>query len=481
MAAPTLSIPVHPASHTPPPATIMNVETLRCGAGFRDFCFVKMTTTAIDGKGLPVIGWSEYLEERNIGVTQVIEWMGTLVTGLDPLPYAKIIAQLKANTRHVAGGIAQQAIAAIENALLDVVGKCYGVPVCALFGGPFRTKLPVYWSHCGSFRVSYSDMLVNPISGQPTPPLNSLADVEALGREVAASGHTALKTNMFLFEKPEHDPTDAATNPHPNPNLNPTTGSRSAPPHPHGQTRGSGGGSMYMPGFGGGHGSPELNITPTLVETVVQQMRALRQGAGNGIGLKLDLNYNFKTDGYLAMARALTPEALGGRGLDWLELDLYSPAALRQIRDAAPMPIASLESIMGRRDLLPYLHAGSVDVCIIDPLWNGVDESVKMAALCDVYDVNCAAHNYHGWLGTVICAHFCAAIPNFKVLEVDVDDVPWKDDIVTHVPEVKDGVLTLPMRPGWGVDVDEQALKLHPALSDARSGIWSAATPKGKA
>ena len=110
------------------------------------------------------------------------------------------------------------------------------------------------------------------------------------------------------------------------------------------------------------------------------------------------------------MARALTPEALGGRGLDWLALDLYSPAALRQIRDAAPMPIASLESIMGRRDLLPYLDAGSVDVCIIDPLWNGVDESVKMAALCDVYDVNCAAHNYHGWLGTVICAHFCAAI-----------------------------------------------------------------------
>ena len=29
--------------------------------------------------------------------------------------------------------------------------------------------------------------------------------------------------------------------------------------------------------------------------------------------------------------------------------------------------------------------------------------------------------------------------------------------------------------PGWGVDVDEEALKLHPALNDAKSGIWSAA------
>ena len=115
---------------------------------------------------------------------------------------------------------------------------------------------------------------------------------------------------------------------------------------------------------------------------------------------------------------------------------------------------------------LPYL-AG-----IVDPLWNGVDESVKMASLCDVYEVNCAAHNYHGWLGTAICAHFCAAIPNFKVLEVDVDDVPWKDKIVTHVPPVVNGVLTLPNGPGWGVDVDEEELARHPPLRDARSGIW---------
>ena len=39
------------------------------------------------------------------------------------------------------------------------VGVCHGrgggagVPVCALFGGPIRTELEVYWSHCGSFRV----------------------------------------------------------------------------------------------------------------------------------------------------------------------------------------------------------------------------------------------------------------------------------------------------------------------------------------
>jgi galactonate dehydratase len=259
------------------------------------------------------------------------------------LPYAKIIAQLKANTRHVAGGIAQQAIAAIENALLDVVGKAYNVPVCALFGGPIRTKIPVYWSHCGSFRASYGDMLVT-VDGTPTAPLRSLDDIRALGAEVKSSGHTSLKTNMFIF-----DPAGGPAR-------------------------------LHMPGFGGGVGSPELNAESSLIAAVVEQMRTLREGAGPNVSMKLDLNYNFKTDGFIAMAKALTPEAVGAAGIDWLELDIYCPRALRQIRDAAPMPIASLESLYGRRQLLPYLEAGSVDVCIVDPLWNGVDESVGNVA-----------------------------------------------------------------------------------------------------
>jgi len=48
-----------------------------------DFCFLKISTNGVvpgDG-GKLIVGWSEYLEERNIGITQVIEWMGQLVMG----------------------------------------------------------------------------------------------------------------------------------------------------------------------------------------------------------------------------------------------------------------------------------------------------------------------------------------------------------------------------------------------------------------
>lgn len=165
--------------------------------------------------------------------------------------------------------------------------------------------------------------------GGACPALASLDDVRALCEEVKESGFDALKTNIFLFDEP-------------------------------------GGPMMYMPGFGGGEGSPQLNATPKLVKTLVEQMRVFRQACGDDIGLKLDINYNFKTDGFAAIAKALTPEALGGTGIDWLELDTYSPSALRKIRDVAAMPIASLESLMGRKAILPFLQVVLMRAC-----WHG--------------------------------------------------------------------------------------------------------------
>ena len=377
--------------------------------------------------------------------------MGQRVVGADPLRRSAIVCQLKANSRRVQGGVAAQAAAAIENALLDVCGKALGVSCATLLGGPIHTELPVYWSHCGSFRVNHHAHLHSPHTGVPCPPLRSLDGVRALCQEVKASGHKGLKTNIFHFS------------------LDPYTGQRE--------------GRVYMPGFGqglyGGGGSPDLSLVHdyTFVPRLVEQMRVFRQACGDRIGLRLDLNYNFKTEGFARIASALTPAALGGRGLDWLELDLHSPQGLRYIREQAAMPIASLESAIGRKALLPYLQAEAVDVCIIDPLRNGVDEACRMAALCDTFDVNVAAHNHtSGWLGTAICAHFCAAIPNFQVLELDVDDVPWKDKIVVGAPpRVENGSFYLPTGAGWGVDIDEAALRRHPPLGEAErvaSAMW---------
>src|SRR5690606_12800934 len=191
----------------------------------------------------------------------------------------------------------------------------------------------------------------------------------------------------------------------------------------------------------------------------VDQMTAFREGAGPDIGLKLDINFNFRPEGYLRMARALEP-----LDLDWLEIDNFDPAAVAQVRRGGRVPIASCETLCGRRQLRPYLEAQAVDVVIIDVPWNGIYESMRMAALADSFEVNVATHNFCGPIATLMSAHFCAAVPNFRVMEMDVVQVPWTNDLITNPPTVENGHMRLPEGPGWGADVDEEALKAHPPV-----------------
>ena len=103
----------------------------------------------------------------------------------------------------------------------------------------------------------------------------------------------------------------------------------------------------------------------------------------------------------------------------------------------------------------------AVDVAIIDVHWNGVWEGVRIATLADAYEVDVAPHNYTGHLASLISAHFCAAVPNFRIMEIEIDDVPWKDELVTHVPMIENGELVLSDRPGWGTEVNEKAVQKY--------------------
>ena len=47
------------------------------------------------------------------------------------------------------GGVIQQAIGAIENALLDVKARALGVPVYEMLA-PRARRVRLYWSHCAT-------------------------------------------------------------------------------------------------------------------------------------------------------------------------------------------------------------------------------------------------------------------------------------------------------------------------------------------
>ena len=52
-------------------------------------------------------------------------------------------------------------------------------------------------------------------------------------------------------------------------------------------------------------------------------------------------------------------------------------------------------------------------------------------------------------------------IPNLRIMEFDVDEVPWKPKLLTKPPVIDNGEFVLPTGPGWGTDVDEAMLRKH--------------------
>jgi L-alanine-DL-glutamate epimerase-like enolase superfamily enzyme len=215
-----------------------------------------------------------------------------------------------------------------------------------------------------------------------------------------------------------------------------------------------------VPGFGRSAGFPALNADRHVVEAVRAELSAFREGAGQAMDILVDLNFNYKTEGFLTMTRAMEPF-----DLLWVEMDTRDAKALAHVRSRTRIPVASCECLFGRRDYRPFFEQQAVDVAIIDTPWNGVAESLKIAAMADAYEINVAPHNFYGHLATMMNAHWSAVVPNLRIMEIDPDMVPWQDELVTVKPRIEGGHLLLPTGPGWGTEVNEEAVRAHPPRS----------------
>ena len=85
--------------------------------------------------------------------------------------------------------------------------------------------------------------------------------------------------------------------------------------------------------------------------------------------------------------------------------------------------IASGENLYKLDQYYRFLSEKSCDVIIIDVIWNGLTESLKVAKLANYFDIPIAPHNYYSHLSTFISLQFCSIINNVKIMEIDIDDV----------------------------------------------------------
>ena len=150
---------------------ITGFDTLHADAG-RSFSFLKITTD----RG--ITGWSEFTgiseRHRRMGLDSLIHAMMRGLIGRDPREVERIESDLLCGIRLSQSGLNHQALGAIQNALIDITAKALGVPVYRLFGGPLRTRIPLYWSHFGITRMGRMAKL------NEKKPINTLQEFSAM-------------------------------------------------------------------------------------------------------------------------------------------------------------------------------------------------------------------------------------------------------------------------------------------------------------
>ena len=385
---------------------IKDVQIFHVDAGWRPWSFIKITTNN------DLVGWSECTDSHGspLGIQGVIQDLKSLLIDQNPYDINQLLWRMHSRTRQSPGSIIHKAIGGIENALWDIKAKALNVPVYDLFGGKVRNEIPLYWSHCATTRVRAADIT-------QTPKIENLEDLKTFGNEVKKSGFGAVKSNLVFFD---------------------------ADPY------------VYMPGFFKSDGGPVLNPDSGTLNSIDIWVKNLRESLGDEIDIAIDLNFNFKTEGYIKIGKILEKY-----NLMWLEIDTFDPKALRHIRNSINIPVTSCENLYGLRQFKNFFENHSMDTASIDVIWNGFSESKKIADVADSYEINICPHNYNGHLSTFISMQLCAITPNLRLAEIDVDDVPWRDDLFTNTPEIIDGKMILSNAPGWGSDINEKILKKY--------------------
>jgi galactonate dehydratase len=202
--------------------------------------------------------------------------------------------------------------------------------------------------------------------------------------------------------------------------------------------------------------------SPAELQRMYDQLSAARGAVGPSIDICADMHGRYDAVTAQAIAKRLEP-----LNLMWLEepIPAENVEAYKLITASTSTPICAGENHYLAYGFRRMLEIGAVDIVMPDlQKCGGLGEGQRIANLADLYYVPFAPHMVASFLGAMACAHVCASVPNFMIMEWQsyFHTQPMFKEIVTYDGEwVKDSFITVSDKPGIGVEINEAAMKKY--------------------
>ena len=141
----------------------------------------------------------------------------------------------------------------------------------------------------------------------------------------------------------------------------------------------------------------------------------------------------------------------------WVEDPVFMDhlASLGEVARSTRSPIAVGETRGGKADFRYLLELDALSVIIADLTWcGGLTEGRKIAAMADAWHVPVAFHDCTGPVALAASTHLALHARNCFIQEmVRAFYYGWYGELVTALPPVENGRITVPDAPGLGLEL----------------------------
>ena len=308
------------------------------------------------------------------------------------------------------GGTGRQAggVVAIEEALWDLAGKAYNVPIYQMLGGKYRDRVRCYCD---------------------TPDSNDPKVFGERMKERIAKGFTWLKMDIGI-----------------NTHLRKVPGAVSGPAQSE---------------RGREHSLTGVEITDKGAEIMADYIMKVREVVGWEIPISTDHFGSMGVNSIIKLGKAFQK-----CNLAWMEdtVPWYHTDLLKKISDELEVPICTGEDMYLLEPFEVLCREHAVDIIQPDlSTSGGILETKRIGDMAQKYGVPMAMH----MAGSPVCCmanvHCAAATEGFLVLENHSVDIPWWDDLADGIekPILNKGFVKVPEGPGLGITPNDEAMKQH--------------------
>lgn len=390
---------------------ITSIETVRL-AEFANLVWVRLHTD----EGL--VGLGETFMGAGAVEAYLHETVAPKLIGRDPLQIEAINHDLLGYLGWRGAGVETRGNSAIDIALWDLFGKALGVPVSVALGGRSRDTVRTY-NTCAGYRYvrdARAQAVANWGVGQSEGPYE---DLDAFLNDAGELAHSLLEQGISGMKIWPFDIAAERT---------------------------------------GG-----LDISADELRTALKPFEKIRKAVGHRMDIMVEFHSLWKLPAAQRIARALADH-----DTYWHE-DPVRMDSLETLKAYAPHSramICASETLAYPHAFRDYLATGVAGIAMLDLSWcGGLSEARKIAGMAEACQIPVAPHDCTGPVVFMASCHFSLHARNTLVQEsVRAFYTGWYKELVTELPTVLHGTISLAETPGLGIELLPDIVKRSDAI-----------------